>query len=86
MTITPVQYKNAIMILIHKKGDKPELENYHPISLLSHSYKLFMKIIPKRIETKLNFYQPRDQAGVRRGYGTNNHLQVIKYLIEENIE
>lgn len=49
-------------------------------------YKLFTKIIAKRLERKLDFYQPREQAGFRKGYGTNDHLQVIKVLIEKSVE
>ncbi|XP_045460954.1 uncharacterized protein LOC123671253 [Harmonia axyridis] len=82
----PEKWYNAIVILIHKKGDSAELENYRPISLLSHLYKLFSRIITKRLENKLDFYQPIEQAGFRRGFGTNDHLQSIKTVIEKSIE
>lgn len=82
----PSKWNNAVTILIHKKGDITDLENYRPISLLSHLYKWFTKIITKRLERKLDFYQPREQAGFRRNYGTNDHLQTIKTLIEKSIE
>ena len=84
--IIPSQWNNAIMILLHKKGDITELENYRPISLLCHLYKLFTKIIAKRLEGKLDFYQSREQAGFRKGYGTNDHLQAMKVLIEKSVE
>jgi len=84
--IIPSQWNNAITILLHKKGDITELENYRPISLLCHLYKLFTKIIAKRLERKLDFYQSREQAGFRKGYGTNDHLQAIKVLIEKSVE
>jgi len=71
---------------MHKKGDITNLKNYRPISLLSHLYKLFMRIITKRITNKLDFYQPREQAGFRSGFGTNDHLQVVKALIEKCFE
>lgn len=82
----PDRWYNAIVILIHKKGDTAELENYRPISLLSHLYKLFTRIITTRLENKLDFYQPIEQAGFRRGFGTNDHLQSIKTLIEKSME
>ena len=45
-----------------------------------------MKIITKRITNKLDYYQPREQAGFRAGFGTNDHLLVMKILIEKSIE
>ena len=60
-----------------------QLENYRPISLLSHLYKLFAKIITARLEKKLDFYQPPEQAGFRAKFGTNDHLQSIKTVIEK---
>ena len=82
----PDKWHNAIVILLHKKGDIVELENYRPISLLSHLYKLFTKIITARLEKKLDFYQPPEQAGFRAKFGTNDHLQSIKTVIEKSIE
>lgn len=83
---TPTQWSNAEVILLHKKGDITDLSNYRPISLLSHVYKLFTKIITKRLANKLELYQSREQAGFRSGYGTNDHLLVIKNLIEKCAE
>lgn len=83
---TPHKWNNANITLIHKKGDITNLANYRPISLLSHMYKLFTRIIASRLKIKLDLYQPREQAGFRSGYGTNDHLQVLKSLIEKTIE
>ena len=71
---------------MHKKGDPTDLENYRPISLLNHLYKLFTRIITDRLETKLDFYQPKEQAGFRKNFGTNDHLHCIKGIIEKSIE
>jgi endonuclease/exonuclease/phosphatase family metal-dependent hydrolase len=79
----PKTWENAVLKLLHKKGDITKLENYRPISLLSHLYKLFMKIVTKRNTKKLDFYQPVEQAGFRSGYSTNDHLQVVRSLIEK---
>ena len=84
---TPSQWTNAVIVIMHKKGDITDLRNYRPISLLSHVYKLFMVVITKRLTNKLDSYhQPCEQAGFRSGYNTNDHLQVIKSLIEKCVK
>ena len=82
-TKIPKGWFNAIVILIFKKGNKYKLKNYRPISLLSVLYKLFTRIITQRLTNKLDTYQPREQAGFRRGYSTMDHLQTVKILIEK---
>ena len=79
----PEAWENAVITLLHKKEDITKLENYRPISLLSTLYKLFMKIITKRNTKKFDFYQPVEQAGFRSGFSTNDHLQVMRSLIEK---
>ena len=62
----PDRWKESDLIIIHKKGDKKELKNYRPISLLSQVYKIFTKVITKRLERKLDENQTREQAGIRK--------------------
>src|SRR5277367_5522719 len=83
---TPEAWDNAIIILLHKKGDIKDINNYRPISLLSHMSKLFGKVIKNRIEKQLDFNQAGEQAGFRSGFSTTNHLQVITQLIEKTNE
>lgn len=42
---TPKQWKISEIILIYKKGDKSNLNNYRPISLTSNISKVFLKVI-----------------------------------------
>lgn len=64
----PTSWKEAKIILLHKKGDKAKIKNYRPISLLSHTYKIFTRIIQNRIKKDLDRHQPREQAGFRGGF------------------
>ncbi|XP_030747118.1 uncharacterized protein LOC115875746 [Sitophilus oryzae] len=84
--ITPSQWNNATIIIVHKKGDVTDLKNYRPISLLIHVYKLFTKILTKRLTNKIDIFLSSEQAGFRSGYGTNYHLLTVKVLIEKCIE
>ncbi|XP_045491132.1 uncharacterized protein LOC123691006 [Colias croceus] len=70
----PTQWANSSITLLHKKGDKNEINNYRPISLMSNIYKVFAKIILRRITRNLDENQPREQAGFRAGYSTLDHI------------
>lgn len=54
----PNSCQNAWVILLHKKGDKLKLDNYRPISLVPHPYKLLTKIITNSLSNKFDNYQP----------------------------
>ena len=82
----PEDWKSAMMVLLFKKGDKEDIRNYRPISLLSTMYKIFTKILTNRIQGTLDFAQPREQAGFRSGYSTMDNIQVLRELIERHKE
>jgi hypothetical protein len=45
----PDQWKESIIVPIHKKGDKTDCNNYRGISLLSASYKMLSYILLSRL-------------------------------------
>ncbi|GBP85105.1 Retrovirus-related Pol polyprotein from type-2 retrotransposable element R2DM; Endonuclease [Eumeta japonica] len=64
-------------------GDKHEIGNYRPISLMSNVYKVFAKIILKRIERTLDEQQPIEQAGFRKNYSVIDHIHTVCQIIEK---
>ena len=48
--IMPDKFKQALIVVIFKKGSSMECGNYRPISLLSHIYEVFISIIANRIK------------------------------------
>ena len=79
----PKAWKNALVVLIHKKGNTSDIKNYRPISLLPIMYKVFSNILLERMIRTLDFHQPREQSGFRVGYSTIDHLQVVNQLQEK---
>ena len=71
------------MVIFFKKGNRKDIKNYMPISLLSNMYKLFTKIITTRLEKKLDENQPGEQAGFRSKYSTTDHIHAINQFKEK---
>ena len=71
----PNEWKEAKVIFLFKKGDKNEVKNYRPISLLLHMYKIFLRVLNNRIVRVLDENRTREQAGFRKGYSTTDHVQ-----------
>ena len=51
---------------ITQKEERRDIKNYRPVSLLSHTYKLFTRATQNRTEKVLDENQPREQAGFRK--------------------
>ena len=79
----PQSMKTALIVLIHKKGNTSDIKNYRPISLLPIMYKVFSNVLPQRMIRTLDFHQPREQALLRAGYSTIDHLQIVNQLQEK---
>ncbi|CAD6188300.1 unnamed protein product [Caenorhabditis auriculariae] len=82
----PEQWKTSKTILIPKKGDLTDLNNFRPISLLSVVYKLFTKVIVNRLENQLDNFQPPSQAGFRRNYSCLDHIHALTQVVERHRE
>jgi len=80
------EWNCAITILLYNKSNPKNLGNYRPISLLNCFYKIFTRVLTKRITKTLDENQPREQAGFRKGYSTIYHLHSVNQLIEKSDE
>ncbi|CAG9131323.1 unnamed protein product [Plutella xylostella] len=61
-----------------QKGDQTLLKNYRPISLLSHVYKLFSRVITNGLAQKLDEFQHPEQAGFQKGFSTIDHIHTVR--------
>ena len=58
----PTKFKESEIVLVHKKGDPENYENYRPISLLNHVYKIFMKMITTNMKQYILSQIPTNHA------------------------
>lgn len=67
-------FKRSIITPVHKDGDKSEVNNYRPISVLSSLSKIIEKIVNKRLTNYLNKYNilSDSQYGFRQGRSTQD--------------
>lgn len=68
------------------KGDPAVIGNYCPISLMPCFYKLFASFLIGRISTGIDTHQSIGQAGLRSGFITADHIQVVDQMIEKYLE
>ena len=82
----PDEWRKTKLIVIFKKGDPNCPGNYRPIAILPILYKLFSRILCRRLQVYLLPQQSVDQAAYRKGFSAENHLFTVAQLIERSHE
>jgi len=81
----PAARKQSDIIILHKKEGRHKIGNYRPITITSTIAKVFSKVrIASRLKNVLDFQQPKEQAGFRRGFSRIDHLHVVNQLTEKS--
>ena len=82
----PEDWSKDLICPVYKKGDKTECSNYRGISLMSHTFKVYERILEKRLrryaEPKLGEWQ----SGFRPGRGTSDMIFTMKIIFEKSWE
>ena len=86
--VFPSLWKKANIIPIHKKGDKTDIKNYRPISLLPVFGKLFEKIIYNSLYKYCEYHKILNvhQSGFRSGDSCINQLISITHDIFKSFD
>ena len=82
----PQDWKSSVFIPITKKGNAKECSHYHTIALMSHASKVLLTILQARLQQYMNRELPDVQAGFRKGRGTRNQIDNIRWIIEKTRE
>jgi hypothetical protein len=80
----PHQWKESIVVPIHKKGDKTDCSNYRGISLLSTSYKILSNILLARLTPYADEIMGDHQCGFRRNRSTTDQIFYIRQMQDKN--
>ena len=80
----PQQWKDAVITVLHKKGDKTECGNYRGISLVSHAGKVLLKVVARRLSAycEAKGLLPEEQCGFRPNRSTTDMMFVVRRLQE----
>ena len=78
------QWKDAVITVLHKKGDKTECGNYRGISLVSHAGKVILKVVTRRLSAycEAKGLLPEEQCRFRPNRSTTDMMFVLRRLQE----
>ena len=79
----PEDWGRAVLIPKPKKGDLQQCSKYVTISLISHTSKVMLNIIMKRIEMKLEAKINVVHAAFRQGRGTRDYKFILRMIIQK---
>jgi hypothetical protein len=82
----PHQWKESMVVPIHKKGDKTDCSNYRGISLLSISYKILSNILLSRIIPYADEIIGDYQCCFRRNRSTTDQIFYIRQILKKKWE
>ena len=74
----PKQWDKAVVVAIFKKGDRLDPSNYRPIALLDTCYKLYARVLQRRIADAVDDSIRKTQYGFRKGRSTVNALFILR--------
>jgi hypothetical protein len=80
----PQQWKESIVIPIHKYGDTTDSNIYPEISLLLTAYKILSNILLSRLIPYVNEVLGDYQCGCRPNRCTTDHIFYIRLILEKN--
>ena len=82
----PEEWKESIIVPIHKKGDKTDCNKYRGISLLPTTYKILSNILLSRLIPYAKEIIGDHQCGFRRNRSTIDHIFCYLQILEKKWE
>ncbi|CAI5473555.1 unnamed protein product [Closterium sp. Yama58-4] len=80
--ILSTEVKEAVTIFMHKKGDKDQLNNYCPITLLNFTYKVLARVVADRMKKFLRRVISPEQYGFLPGRRLTDAVGPVADIID----
>jgi hypothetical protein len=84
----PESFAAGDISVLYKKGDPRDVRNYRPITLLQVDYKIYSKVLVKRMKTVIDAFVSKEQLGFvpNRNIAEATHLTKLiqNYLDDKN--
>ena len=78
----PDEWRESVLVPIYKeKDDVQERQNYRGIKLLSHTMKIWERIVDKRVRGEVEVAE--EQFGFMPGRGTTNAIFILRQMAEK---
>jgi hypothetical protein len=78
----PEEWKESVIVPIHKKGDKTDCNNYRGISLLPTTYKILSNVLLSRLIPHAEEIMGDHQCGFRCNRSATDHIFCICQILE----
>ncbi|CAI5937864.1 unnamed protein product [Closterium sp. NIES-65] len=80
--VLSTEVKEAVTILLHKRGDKDQLNNYRPITLLNFTYKVLARVVADRMKKFLCRVISPEQYGFLPGRRLTDAVGLVADIID----
>ena len=80
--ISGISSRTGIISVVYKKGDKKDIANYRPISLLNLDYKIYTTILKNRMQQTLDSIIGENQTAVIKNRTILHTLVTIRDIID----
>ena len=82
----PEKWKESIIVLIYKQGDKTDCSNYRSNLILSTTYEILSNILQSTFTPYAEEITGDHQCGFRRNSSTTDHVFCIRQILEKKWE
>ena len=83
---TPTEWKTAVILPIFKKGQRSNCDHYRGISLLNTGYKIYSRILVKRLKNIIETILSEEQSGFRPSRSCIDNVFSLQQIIEKHRE